>query len=71
MDKIRNKSRYEEKIAKNTFDGKRRQNGGSLRTVDRMKYEEKKMGKLGAASRVRKIEITDQERKRYESLCRN
>jgi hypothetical protein len=31
-----------------------------------MRYEQKKMGKLGAASRVRQVEITDELRRRYE-----
>ena len=66
MAKIRNKDRYDEKIAKNTFDGTRRQDGGSLRTMERMRYEQKKMGKLGAASKCRTIEITDEMRNRYE-----
>ena len=57
------------KMGHNAFNGKYRQDGGSIRTLERVKYEVKKMGRFGAASRVRKIEITDEERKKYESLC--
>jgi len=38
------------------FNGKGRENGGSVRSVARMKYEQKRLGKMGAASGVRNID---------------
>ncbi len=50
----------------NAFNGKYRQDGGSIRSLERVRYEVKKMGKFGAASKCRSIEITDEMRDRYE-----
>lgn len=59
-------SKHGVRMGHNAFNGKYRQDGGSIRSLERVKYEVKKMGKFGAASRVRKIEITDELRRRYE-----
>jgi hypothetical protein len=64
-------NRYEGNLSKKYFEGSNRSPGGSLRTLERIKYETKKMGKFGSASRVRRIEITDEERKRYEPANRD
>lgn len=54
------------KMGHNSFNGKYRQDGGSIRSLERVRYEVKKMGKFGAASKCRSIEITDEMRDRYE-----
>ena len=71
MSKKNGSKKHGVKMGHNAFNGKHRQDGGSIRTLERVRYEVKKMGKFGAASKVRQIEITDEERQRYERVCGN
>lgn len=41
------------------FNGRKRKDGMSIRTVARVKYEEKRLGKFGPASSVRKIDLSE------------
>lgn len=66
MSKKGGSKKHGERMGHNAFNGKYRQNGGSIRSMARVKYEVKRMGKFGAASRVRRIEITDDIRQQYE-----
>ena len=49
---------------------KKRRIGTAIKTIERIRFEEYQLGKLGAASKPKKIEITEEDNQRYLEMLK-